>query len=92
MKRRKKDASDAVSHRSPTATPAEATVDGDRQLTLRETAALMGLPMIAVKAYAERGELRGERGVSGWRFTSKAVTEFWQPCPDWDFDPVSSED
>jgi len=52
----------------------------------------MELPVRAVRAYAERGELRGERKAAGWRFTSEAVAEFWEPCPEWNFGPVCPEE
>lgn len=72
--------------------PPAGYVGAESRLTLREATVLMKLPVRVVEAYAERGELQGERGPFGWRFTTEAVAQFWEPCPDWDFDPVSSEE
>src|SRR2546429_98430 len=64
----------------------------DSQMTLRQAAQILKMPVRAVEGYARRGELQGARTQYGWRFTRQDLDAFWEPCPEWSFGSNSSEE
>lgn len=59
---------------------------GDRLLTLKEAAEVLGLNTRTVQKYVQRGEIEGRIIGGRWRFRRAALDAFYANAPrNWDF-------
>jgi excisionase family DNA binding protein len=64
----------------------EPNVIGERLLTLREAAEVLGLSTRTVREYIKRGEIRGKLIGKRWRFRRADLDAFFENAPsEWDF-------